>query len=55
MSPIQVIAAAALAISVFIFSDDLALRIISTCVALLVIVRHRDNMRRILKGTENRI
>ncbi len=51
----SILAAAALAISVFIRSDDLALRIITTCVALLVIVRHRDNMRRILKGTENRI
>ncbi len=51
----SILAAVALAVSVFLFSDDLVLRIIATCVALLVIVRHRDNIRRILKGTENRI
>ncbi len=51
----SILASGALAVSVFIFSDDLVLRIIATCVALLVIARHRDNVRRILAGTENRI
>ena len=50
----SILAAVALAVSVFLFSDDLVLRIIATCVALLVIVRHRDNIRRILAGPENR-
>ncbi len=51
----SILASVALAVSVFIFLDDLVLRIIATFVALLVIARHRDNIRRILAGTENRI
>ena len=51
----SILAAIAMTVSVFITSDDLALRIFATCVTLLVIVRHRDNIRRILAGTENRI
>lgn len=50
----SILAAVTMAVSVFITSDDLTLRIIATAVALLVIVRHRDNIRRILAGTENR-
>ena len=51
----SILAAIAMSVAVFITSDDLALRIIATCVTLLVILRHRDNIRRILAGTENRI
>ena len=51
----SILAAIAMAVAVFITSDDPALRIFSTCVTLLVIARHRDNIRRILAGTENRI
>ncbi len=51
----SILAAVALTVTVFITSDDLALRIVTTCVSLLVIVRHRDNVRRILAGTESRI
>lgn len=51
----SILAAIAMTVSVFITSNDLALRIFATCVTLLVIVRHRDNIRRILAGTENRI
>ncbi len=51
----SILAAIAMSVAVFITSDDLALRILAACVTLLVIVRHRDNIRRILSGTENRI
>ncbi|MDK1022023.1 MAG: glycerol-3-phosphate 1-O-acyltransferase PlsY [Candidatus Hydrogenedentes bacterium] len=51
----SILAAIAMAVAVFITSNDPALRIFSTCVTLLVIARHRDNIRRILAGTENRI
>lgn len=50
----SILAAVTLSVSVFMTSEDLALRIVATAVPLLVIVRHRDNVRRILNGTENR-
>jgi glycerol-3-phosphate acyltransferase PlsY len=51
----SILAAAALAIAVFVFPTDNVVRVIACAIALLVIVRHRDNIRRILNGTENRL
>ncbi len=51
----SILAAAAFAICVFVFPADNVVRGIAVAIALLVIVRHRDNVRRILAGTENRL
>lgn len=48
---------AALVFSVTIWSlpHDMVLRSIGTLVALIIVFRHRDNIKRILTGTENKI
>ena len=51
----SMLSAVTLAIAIFFYTEDRVLQAISVFVALLVIVRHRDNIRRILRGTENRI
>lgn len=51
----SVCAAVALAVSVWFFPLTIVIQVVTGVVALLVIVKHRENIRRILKGTENRI
>lgn len=48
-------AAIALSIAAYFFTDDMVLLGIVLLMALLVIWKHRDNIKRILKGEENRI
>ncbi len=50
----SICAALALAMSVWALSDDWPMRALASAVALWVIVRHRSNIQRILRGTENR-
>ncbi|PCJ51307.1 MAG: hypothetical protein COA73_17810 [Candidatus Hydrogenedentota bacterium] len=40
---------------VWVFPHDPVLRGIATAVAVLVVVRHRDNIKRIIAGTESRL
>jgi len=47
-------------VCLFLFDEDplgsdLALTILAAVVALLIIVRHRSNIRRLLAGTENKV
>jgi acyl phosphate:glycerol-3-phosphate acyltransferase len=51
----SIVAAIALAVSVWLTSDGLALRIVATAIGLFVIFKHRSNIRRLLNGTESRI
>lgn len=51
----SILAAAAMAISVFVFPVALPIRVITCVVAALVIYKHRSNVQRILAGTENKI
>jgi len=48
-------AAAALSVAVFFFPATAPVRVVTVAVAVLVILKHRANLRRILKGQENRI
>ena len=49
------LAALALAVGVFFFHEDWPLRVVVVLVALLVVVKHRSNIRRILRGEESRL
>lgn len=51
----SICAALSLAISVCMMDFSIPLRVIAVLVATLVIFRHRTNITRIFKGTENRI
>lgn len=51
----SVLAAAAMAISVFFLPVWLPIRVLTCIVAVLVVYKHRANIQRILKGEENRI
>ena len=51
----SIAAAAALSVAVFFFPAPVPVRAVTVVVALLVILKHRANIRRILKGEENRI
>ncbi len=51
----SILAAAALAIALWLLPNSLPIQIIGTLVALIVIIRHRDNIKRILAGNENKI
>ena len=51
----SVTAALAIMISVNLMSEDTPLRILATLVAVIIIVRHSANIRRILAGTESKI
>jgi len=50
----SILGAVAMSIAVFVFPLDSIVRALAVAVALLIIVRHRDNIRRILQGKENR-
>lgn len=54
VSAASICAALALAISVWAFDYDNMLRLVACIVVALVIIRHRENIQRILTGTENR-
>lgn len=47
--------AVAMIIAILVFPNSAVLQVITVAVAVLVIVRHRTNIRRILAGTESRI
>ena len=51
----SVAAAVALAVSAFIFPLATPVQVTIVVVSALVIIKHRDNIRRILKGIENKI
>jgi glycerol-3-phosphate acyltransferase PlsY len=51
----SILGASAMAISVFVFETDNAVRVIAVAMAALVVFRHRENIQRILAGTENRL
>jgi glycerol-3-phosphate acyltransferase PlsY len=55
VSAASIAAATALITAIYILPADRPLRIVVTVVALLVILRHRTNIQRILKGNENKI
>lgn len=51
----SILAAVTLAIAIhFVGEYTLAIKVVATVVALIVVVRHRSNVQRILQGTENR-
>lgn len=51
----SILAAAAMAVAVFVFPATLAIRILTCVIAALVIYKHRTNIQRILSGTESKI
>jgi len=51
----SVCAAVALAVSVWFFPLSTVIRVVTGIVALLVIVKHRENIKRIMKGEESKI
>lgn len=51
----SVAAAVALTVAIFVFPASAALRIVVVAVAALVIVKHRSNMQRMLRGQENKL
>lgn len=51
----SILAAISLAISVWFVDTSDVIRIVVLLVALLIIIKHRTNVQRILKGEENRI
>lgn len=51
----SIVAATALPIMIFILSSNIELIIFSMIVAILVVVRHITNIKRLLNGTENKI
>jgi glycerol-3-phosphate acyltransferase PlsY len=51
----SIAAAAALPATIWLMSDSLTLRIVTTVLGLLAIFKHRGNIRRLLNGTEHRI
>jgi len=55
VSAASMLSATALAITIFFYSEDRFVQAIVVAVALLVIFRHRDNIKRILSGTENKL
>ncbi len=50
----SIAAAAALSVAVFFFPASMPVRVVTVIVAVLVILKHRVNIRRIMKGEENR-
>jgi glycerol-3-phosphate acyltransferase PlsY len=50
----SIAAAAALSVAVFFFPASIPTRVVTVVVAALVILKHRANVRRMLKGEENR-
>ena len=51
----SILASISLAISVWFVDTSDVVRIVVLLVALLIIIKHRANVQRILKGEENRI
>lgn len=51
----SILAALAMAIAVFCFPIDPIVRGVAVAVAALIVIRHRDNIRRIVQGKENRL
>ena len=51
----SILGAVALAAAIYIFPYSMPLRVVATVVAVLIIVKHRSNIRRILSGKENRL
>jgi acyl phosphate:glycerol-3-phosphate acyltransferase len=51
----SLIAAAALPAASFLLKEPLPLSIFASCAALLIIIRHRSNIKRLLSGTENKM
>lgn len=52
----SMLAAVALSISLWTLEEaDLSIQVIGTLVALIIIVRHRDNIKRIIAGDENKL
>ena len=51
----SILAAMALGAMIWILPHDPVLRGIATAVAVLVVLRHRDNIKRIMTGTESRL
>jgi acyl phosphate:glycerol-3-phosphate acyltransferase len=54
VSAASISAAVALTLCVFLFPASWPLRLITVLIAVLVIVKHRENIKRILRGEENR-
>ncbi|HVJ48091.1 glycerol-3-phosphate 1-O-acyltransferase PlsY [Desulfitobacterium sp.] len=50
----SVVGALTLLVCVFIFQEPLAYRVFGVIAASVVVIRHRTNFQRVLKGTENR-
>jgi glycerol-3-phosphate acyltransferase PlsY len=51
----SILSATALAISIWIFPNELTIRVVASAVAALIVIRHKDNIQRILSGTENKL
>ena len=51
----SIAAALALGIAVNTIPNDVTLRVLATAVAVVVVVRHRTNIKRIVSGTESRL
>lgn len=51
----SVLAAIVFGIAIWVLPNDIVLRCIGTLVAVIVVLRHRDNIKRIFSGTENKI
>lgn len=54
VSAASISAAVALTLCIFLFPASWPLRLITLLIAVLVIVKHRENIKRILRGEENR-
>lgn len=51
----SILAAAVLGVLIWLFPCLLAMRVIAVAVAIFVIVKHKSNIQRLLKGCENKI
>jgi glycerol-3-phosphate acyltransferase PlsY len=51
----SILAAVALAVALWVIPNSLPVQIIGTIVAGIVVVRHRDNIKRILAGNESKL
>lgn len=51
----SIVSATAITLYFFFVMDSVALSIALLCFTLLIIVRHRENLKRIINGTENKI
>jgi glycerol-3-phosphate acyltransferase PlsY len=55
VSAASVSAALALGVVIWFLEDSLPLQVLTTAMALLVVIRHRDNIQRIRQGTESKL